>query len=105
MKAALRKLNIFKAQGFDGVEADLLIYCDDAINVLMLTICNIKMKYWQFFRAVDKIANIDNPKKERSDITKCKNYRTISLIFQTSKIILEIISRRLKRYNSKKNLV
>ena len=36
------------------------------------------------------------PKK--GDITKCENYRTISLINHSSKILLEIIRSRMKPY-------
>ena len=36
------------------------------------------------------------PKK--GDITKCENYRTISLINHGSKILLEILRKRMKPY-------
>ena len=47
-------------------------------------------------RWLDKIHFLTMPKK--GDITKCENYRTISLINHSSKILLEIIRSRMKPY-------
>ena len=65
----------------------------------MLGIYEICRKAWEaeaFPELWTKSVIVTIPKK--GDLKLCENYRTISLIIHASKVLLEIIRRRLKPY-------
>ena len=96
VEAAVHKLKNGKAPGTDEIPGELLKHGGDCMIDQLHQICN---GIWMDECIPDewtKSIILTMPKK--GDITKCENYRTISLINHSSKILLEIIRRRMKPY-------
>ena len=94
--AAVKKLKAGKAPGTDEIPGELLKHGGDCIIDQLHHICN---DIWMKETIPDdwtKSIILTMPKK--GDVTKCENYRTISLINHSSKILLEIIRSRMKLY-------
>jgi hypothetical protein len=94
VEAAITKLKPMKAPGIDGVCGELIQYGGEAALNGIHAICQRAWKEESFPQIWTKSVIVAIPKK--GDLQKCENYRTISLIVHASKILLEIIRRRLK---------
>ena len=85
-----------KASGGDGIPVELFqIRKDDAVKVLH-SICQQIWKIQQWPQDWKKSVFIPIPKK--SVAKECSNYRTIALIFHSSKVMLKILQARLQEY-------
>ena len=92
-----------KANGGDGIPIELfLILKDDAVKVLH-SICQQIWKTWQWpqdwKRSVfipEKFHSKFIPKKDNAK--ECSNYRTITLISHTSKVMLKTLQARFQQY-------
>jgi len=92
--AAVKKLKPRKAPGIDGVCGELIQCGGEAALNSIHTICQRAWDQEQFPEIWTKSVIITIPKK--GDTQLCENHRTITLIPHASKILLEIIRRRLK---------
>lgn len=96
IEAAVKKLKPRKAPGLDGVCGELIQCGGEAALHSIHTICQRAWAQEEFPETWTKSVIITIPKK--GDIQLCENHRTITLIPHASKILLEIIRRRLKPY-------
>ena len=93
VKWALGNITMDKANGGDGILAELFqILKDDAVKVLH-SICQQTWKTWQWPQDWKRSVFIPIPKKAKAK--ECSNYRTIALISHASKVILKILQARL----------
>ena len=89
VKWALGSITTNKANGSDGIPAELFqILKDDAVKVLH-SICQQIWKTQQWPQDWKRSDFILIPKK--SNAKECSNYHTIALISLTSKVILKIL--------------
>ncbi len=91
IRTAISKIKSWKAPGIEG---ELI---KDGAEAVVHIIHKIWNKIWatsEFPTLWTKSHVVTIPKK--GDTTKCENYRTISLICHSSKIILEIIRSRMR---------
>ena len=96
LKWASGSTTVNKARGSDGIPAELFqILKDDAVKVLH-PICQQIWKIPQWQQDWEKPVFIPIPKKGKAK--ECSNYRTITLISHTSKIMLKILQARLQQY-------
>ena len=96
VKWALGNSTMNKASGGDGIPAELFhILKDDAVKMLH-SICQQIWKTQQWPQDWKRSVFIPIPKK--GNTKKYSNYRTIALISQASKIILDIFQARLQQY-------
>ena len=85
-----------KASGGDGISVELLqILKDDAVKVLH-SICQQIWKTQQWPQGWKRSVFIPTPKKGNSK--EFSNYRTVALIWHTSKVMLKILQARLQEY-------
>ena len=85
-----------KASGGDGIPVELFqILEDDAVKVLHW-VCQQIWKTQQWPQDWKWLVFIPTPKK--GNAKECSNYRKISLISHTSKVMLKILQARLKQY-------
>jgi exonuclease III len=94
VESAIKKLKPRKAPGTDGVCGELIQYGGKAAEHGIHSICQRAWKEEKFPEVWTKSIIVTIPKK--GDLQLCENYRTISLISHASKILLEIVRRRLK---------
>ena len=88
VKRALGSITMNKANGGDGVPAELFqILKDDAVKVLH-SICQQIWKNQQWPQDWKRSVFIPIPKK--GNPKDCSNYRTIALISHASKVMLKI---------------
>ena len=90
---AIKSLKNGKSPGIDNVPGELLKGGGGALNDIITKLCQ---KVWSTNQWPDVWPTyliIPIPKK--GDLKKCSNYRTISLISHTSKILLRIILNRI----------
>ena len=96
VKWSLENISTNKARGSDGIPVELFqILKDDAVKVLH-SICQQIWKTQQWPQDWKKSVFIPIPKK--GNAKECSNYRTIALISQASKVMLEILQVRLQQY-------
>ena len=89
VKWALGSISMNKASGGDGISAELFqIIKDDPVKVLHL-ICHNIWKTHQWPQYWKRSVFIPIPKKGNAE--ECSNYRTITLISHTSKVMLKIL--------------
>jgi len=93
---AISKLKNGKATGVDGVCAELIKTGGEPVIDALHDICNRAWNEEKFPSIWCKSVIVTIPKK--GDLRQCENYRTISLISHSSKVLLEVIRRRLKPY-------
>ena len=91
---AVKKLKNNKGVGIDGIPGELLKNGGQELTKKMYEICNWIWTNEDIPRTWTKSVIITIPKK--GDIQDCSNYRTISLISHSSKILLLIILNRLR---------
>ena len=90
-----------KSAGVDNIPAELVQAVGEDVITALTTICN---KIWQrgeWPTPWTQSLVITLPKKGK--LQQCQNYRTISLISHTSKVMLKVILKRLKPQAEKIN--
>ena len=85
-----------KASGGDGIPAELFqTLKDDAVKVLH-SICHQIWETQQWPQ--DWKRSVFIPISKKGNAKQCSNYRTITLISDTSKVMLKILQARLQQY-------
>ena len=94
VQRALHRLKNGKSPGSDGIQAELLKIGGTAVCQALFDICS---KFWdsEFWQELWTQSIIICLFK-KGDRSRCENYRTISLINHSSKILLDIICQQLK---------
>ena len=96
VKWALGSITTNKASGADGIPVKLFkILKDDAIKVLP-SICQHIWKTQEWPQDWKRSVFITVPRKDNAK--ECSNYRTIALISQASKVMINILQARLQQY-------
>ena len=94
VKRALESFTMNKANGGDGIPAELFqILKDDAVKVLH-SICQQiwKTQHWPH----DWKRSVFIPIPKKGNAKECSNYHTVALISHTSKVMLKILQVRLQ---------
>ena len=98
VKWALGSITTNKVNGGDGIPVELFrILKDDAVKVLHL-ICQQIWKTQQWPQDWKRSVFIPIPKE--GNAKECSNYRAITLISHTSKVMLKLLQVRLQQYVS-----
>ena len=95
VKEALRHISNRKSAGCDGIPIQLLKAGGEEAVKVMTGLCNCiiwKRKEWP----TDWKKSVYVPIYKKGDKQECGNYRTIALISHASKVLLQIIQRRLE---------
>ena len=96
VKWALESITTNKASGGDGIPVELFqILENDAVKALH-SICQQIWKTKQWPQDWERSVFVPIPKK--GNAKECSNYRTIAVISQTTKEILNILQARLQQY-------
>ena len=96
VKWASQSITLNKASGGDGIPVEpFQILKNGAVKVLH-SICQQIWKTQQYPQDWKRSVFIPIPKK--GNAKECSNYRTIALISQASKVMLEILQARLQQY-------
>ena len=96
VKWALESITMNKASGADGIPVELLqILKDDAVKV-QHSICQQVWKTQQWPQ--DWKRSVFIPVSKAMPKNACSNYRTVTLISHTSKVMLKILQARLQQY-------
>ena len=94
VKWALGSITSNKASGGDGIPAELFQILKDAAIKLLHSICQQIWKTQQWPQDWKRSVFIPIPKK--GNAKESSNYRTVTLISHTSKIMLKILQARLQ---------
>ena len=94
VKEAVRHISNRKSAGCDGISIELLKAGGEEAVKVMMGLCNCiwKRKEWP----TDWKKSVYVPIYKKGDKQECGNYRTIALISHASKVLLQIIQRRLE---------
>ena len=95
VKWALGSITVNKANGRDGIPAELFKILKDVMKVLHSK-CQQIWKTQQWPQDWKRLVFIPIPKK--GNAKEYANYRTIALISHTSKVMLKILQARLQHY-------
>ena len=96
VEAAIQALKMGKSAGIDNIPAELIKDGGHIVIQILLDICN---KIWETgIWPSDWTKSMIISLHKKGSKHKCENYRTISLISHSSKIMLKIILNRLKHY-------
>ena len=96
VEAAIQALKMGKSAGIDNIPAELIKAGGHIVIQILLDICN---KIWETgIWPSDWTKSMIISLHKKGSKQKCENYRTISLISHSSKIMLKIILNRLKHY-------
>ena len=97
VKWALGSITMNKVSRGDEIPAELFqILKDDAVKVLLYSICQQLWKTQQWSQDWKRSVFIPIPKK--GNAKECSNYHTIALISNASKVMLKILQARLQQY-------
>ena len=103
VRAAISSLSNNKATGDDGVASEMLKASGETGVKIMHKICNIIWKSKKWPGSWKKLVMIALYKK--GDSAVCENYRTLSLISHASKVLLNIIVKRIEQsYETELNI-
>ena len=94
VESAIKRLKHRKSPGINGICGELIQDGGDAVSGAIFTICKRAWEEEEFPEMWAQSVIITILKK--SNLTQCENYHTISFISDASKVMLEIIRRRLK---------
>ena len=94
MEAAVKALKMGKSAGVDNIPAELVQAGGEAMIDILTAICNKILKIGEWPTTLTQSLVITLPKK--GNLQLCQNYRTISLISHPSKVMLNIILKRLQ---------
>ena len=101
VKWALESITMNKASGGDGIPVELIqILKDDAVKVLH-SICQQIWKTQQWPQDWKRSVFIPIPKK--GNAKECSNYRTITLISHSIKVMFKILQARLQQYMNREH--
>ena len=96
VKWTLESITTNKASGGDGIPVELFqILKDDAVESAALNM-PANLENSAVATGLEKVSFIPNRKK--GNVKECSNYRTITLISHTSKVMLKILQARLQQY-------
>ena len=94
-KWALGSISMNKANGGDGIPAELFqILKDDAVKVLH-SICQ---QIWKLNSGHRRKRSVFIPIPKKDNAKDCSKHHTVALISHTSKIMLKILQARLQQY-------
>ena len=93
VELAIKEMKNGKATGVDGIPIEL-IKCFDEGKKEILSLCNKIYNEGEWPEEFIETVLLPIPKK--SNAKKCMEFRTISLISHTAKILLRILNRRLR---------
>ena len=94
MEAAVQSLKKGKSAGVDNIPAELVQAGGEDVITARTTIYN---KIWQTGEwPTPWTQSLVTTLPKKGNLQQCQNYRTISLISHTSKVMLKIILNRLK---------
>ena len=94
VEAAVQSLKKGMSAGVDDIPAELVqVGGDNVINALT-TICNNICQTGE--RPTPWTQSLVNTLPKKGNLQQCQNYRTVSLISHSSKVMLKIIQNRLK---------
>ena len=94
LEAAVKALKMGKSAGVDNIPAELVRVGGEAMIGILTSICNKICKTGEWPTTWTQSLVITLPKK--GNLQLCQNYRTISLISNPSKVMLNIILNRLQ---------
>ena len=94
VEAAVQSLKEGKSAGVDNIPAELVQAGGEDVITALTIICNRIWQTGEWPTSWTQSLVITLPKK--GNLQQCQNYRTISLISHPSKVMLRIISYRLK---------
>ena len=89
---AIKEMKNWKATGVDEIPIELVKYLAEGKKEI-LSLCNMIYNEGEWPEEFMETVLLPIPK--RSNVKKCKEFRTISLISHTAKILLRILNRRL----------
>ena len=89
VKWALGSINMNKANGHDGIPAELFQILKDNAEKVLHSICQQIWKTQQWPQNWKRSVFIPIP--EKSNAKECSNYHTIALISHASKVMLKIL--------------
>ncbi len=90
----MKKLRSGKVPGVDNIQAELLKERDRKVLLSSIRLCNKIWKSKEWPEDWKKVVFLPLPKK--GDVRECANNRTISLLSHASKVLLHIISERIR---------
>lgn len=93
---AIRKLKTNKSPGEDNIVAEMIVALEEQGIDLLQKICQLVWEQGKWPEDWTKSVYVPLHKKGSREV--CDNYRTIALISHASKVMLQIISERLKPY-------
>ncbi|CAM4979652.1 unnamed protein product [Rotaria socialis] len=96
VQAAINSLKRNKSPGSDGVTAEMLQAGGEPLSRQIHTLCNKAWHEGTIPEEWGKSILVPIPKK--GDLSNCSNYRTISLINHTGKVLLIVLLNRLKNH-------
>ena len=94
VEAAVKALKMGKSAGVDNIPAKLVQAGGEAMIDILTSICNTIWKTGEWPTTWTQSLVITLPKK--GNLRLCQNYRTISIISHSSKVMLKIILNRLQ---------
>mgnify|MGYP006273469667 CR=1 FL=1 len=95
VEEAIRSLPTGKSPGADNIPAELLKNGGEHLATVITSLCQ---KIWATKQwPVEWTQSLIIPLPKKGNLRQCQNYRTISLISHTSKIMLRVILNRLKK--------
>ena len=93
VEPAIKEMKNGKATGLDGIPIKF-VKCLGEGKKEILSLCN--KIYNEGERPEELMETVLRPIPEKSNAKKCMEFRTISLISHTAKILLRILNRRLR---------
>ncbi|CAF3185570.1 unnamed protein product [Rotaria socialis] len=96
VEEAIRTLKSNKSPGSDGITAEMIQAGGEQLTHEIHSLCNKAWHEGVIPEEWGKSILIPIPKK--GDLSECANYRTVSLISHTGKILLTVLLNRLKRH-------
>ena len=95
VEEAIRNLPEGKSPGADNIPSELLKHGGNELVTVITSLCQ---KIWESKQWPDEwTQSLIIPLPKKGNLRQCQNYRTISLISHTSKIMLRVILNRLKK--------
>ena len=96
VQAAINSFKRNKSPGSDGVTAEMLQAGGESLSRQIHKLCNNAWHEGTIPEKWGKSILVPIPKK--GDLSNCSNYRTISLINHTGKVLLKVLLNRLKNH-------
>ena len=86
---AIKILNEGKSPSIDNIPSELVKHGDNAVVRILTTLCQKawSSKVWPFRWTTSLIIQI----LKKGNLKKCKNYRTLNVIYHSRKLLLSVI--------------